>query len=95
MNKMAENIEELYGNLVSDGRFKSLYPTQDDFVKALQEDPTIDDDLEQLFGVKAASEYLKKKDQPIIQNLAKESSSSQFTLGGQTEEIPQENQSMV
>ena len=72
---MAENLDELYSNLSSDERFKSLFETQDEFEQYLANDPSADQSMENIFGIKSASEYLKKKDQPIIQNLAEESSS--------------------
>lgn len=58
---MAQNIDEVYSDLVRDERFKSLYPTQSDFVQYLENEPSADTDIEELFGVKSASEYLKKK----------------------------------
>jgi len=92
---MAQNIDEVYSDLVRDERFKSLYPTQSDFVQYLENEPTADADIEELFGVKSASEYLKKKDQSIIQNLGEENSFSQSLSVGQTEPVPQDPQAMV
>ena len=79
---MAENLDELYSNLTSDERFKSLFETQDEFEQYLANDPGADQSMENIFGIKSASEYLKKKDQPIIQNLAEESSSSPSLSAG-------------
>lgn len=79
---MAENLDELYSNLSSDERFKSLFETQDEFEQYLANDPSADQSMENIFGIKSASEYLKKKDQPIIQNLAEESSSSPSLSAG-------------
>jgi SAM-dependent methyltransferase len=92
---MAQNIDEVYSDLVQDERFKSLYPTQSDFVQYLENEPTADADIEELFGIRSASEYLKKKDQSIIQNLGEENSFSQSPLVGQTEPVSQEPQAMV
>ncbi len=92
---MAQNIDEVYNDLVQDERFKSLYPSQSDFVQYLENEPTADADIEELFGVKSASEYLKKKDQSIIQNLGEENSSLQSLSVGQTEPVLQDPQAMV
>jgi len=92
---MAQNIDEVYNDLVQDERFKSLYPSQSDFVQYLENEPTADADIEELFGVRSASEYLKKKDQSIIQNLGEENSFSQSLSVGQTEPVPQDPQAMV
>jgi hypothetical protein len=92
---MAENFEELYNQLSNQESFPFYFKTKDDFQKFLLENEEADTVVENLFGVKAASEYLKKKDQPIIQNLTKENSSFQFPLGGQTDQVPQQTQEMV
>jgi len=92
---MAENFEELYNQLSNQESFPFYFKTKDDFQKFLLENEEADSVVENLFGVKAASEYLKKKDQPIIQNLTKENSSFQFPSGGQTDQVPQQTQEMV
>ena len=84
---MAENIDDLYSELTSDPRFKSMFETQSEFEQYLANEPTANMKMENIFGVQSASEYLKKKDQPIIQNLGKESSSSPSLSVGPTEEM--------
>jgi len=79
---MAENLDDLYSNLSSDERFKVLFGNKEELEQYLANDPSADQTMEDIFGVKSASEYLKKKDQPIIQNLAEESSSSPSLSAG-------------
>jgi len=89
---MAENFEELYGELSQKPDFGQYFNNKEDFQEFITSAPEADKQLEDLFGVKSASEYLKKKDQPIIQNLAEESSSFQSLSGGQTENVVDQTQ---
>jgi SAM-dependent methyltransferase len=79
---MAENLDDLYSNLSSDERFKSLFDNKEEFEQYLASDPTADKTMEDIFDIKSASEYLKKKDQASSQNLAEESSSSPSLSAG-------------
>lgn len=79
---MAENLDDLYSNLSSDERFKVLFGNKEEFEQYLASDPTADKTMEDIFDIKSASEYLKKKDQASSQNLAEESSSSPSLSAG-------------
>lgn len=87
---MAETFEDLYDELSKKPDFVQYFGGKDDFESYLSNNENADTTLESLYGVKSASEYLKKKDQPIIQNLAEESSSSQSPSVGQTEAVVEE-----
>jgi hypothetical protein len=84
---MAETFEDLYDELSKKPDFVQYFGAKEDFEGYLSNNANADSTLENLYGVKSASEYLKKKDQPIIQDLAEESSSFQSPSVGQTEEL--------
>jgi hypothetical protein len=84
---MAQNINELYTQLSKDEKFPFYFKSQPEFEEFLNNEQNADSIIEDLFDVKGATEFVKKKDQTSIPNPEEESFSSPSPLVGQTEPV--------